>query len=366
MEKNFSNFCNCGIMDSNFKTIWSDNRLIFYRLSKGVRKLLKFRGNNPSCKLLYHDFKVIGRWYRARIQYIPNGTYFCRVAKEIEENDITKAELNTFIGEMVNSSLNVYSMIEMLVDYYEEGSYIPDEVHAKIKEVQKEAGNVYAQGYNILHAFENEHDKKFIPLTKYIIRSWDVAHFATRRLKNAFDFNIDITFPYAKLDYSKFELALFNLIKIVLIYSADHNKPIINIKTTDMGKIDVWVDFPCNNYCDIKICEIEIRSIQYIFGKMGGKFELQESDGTIHAYGSIRCDFSCDENEMENGMDIEFINDPDRIIKKENYKRYIKIYENSNKKLRFASGVDELEDIDSSVGGFAEAFFSKVFIFRNK
>ena len=62
-------------------------------------------------------------------------------------------------------------------------------------------------------------------------------------------------------------------------------------------------------------------------------------------------------------MNIVYIGTPGILKKKKESDRYIRIYEYANKsKLRFASEVADLSDVEDSDVQFAEMFFSKVFL----
>lgn len=367
MIKLFSDYCYSGVMDSDFKVLWSDNCFIFRRLSIGSKKLVKYLKNNNLTEPLYHNFRAEGVWYRACIEQLSNNTYMCRISRQISDEELQLSEITKYTESCRDQTYNIYHMLKSIEEYVKETGYVSDKFHEEFKQQQLEVGCIYSDCYNVLNAFNDQSNSEFIPIAKYIIRSWDVAYFVTRKMKKAFNIGIDIVFPYAKIDYSKFELALFNIIKIVLIYTARDLAPLISIKTVDKHTIEVSADFPhCDDY-KIENCSLEIRAIKYIFKQMGGSFELHEYDGRFKLLGSLKTDFSLDENDIADGRDLVCIVDAELVRRKRESDHYIRIYENvSKKKLSFASEVKEFSDIGNSDVDFAEIFFSKAILNDSK
>lgn len=364
MVKLFSDYCYSGILDSDFKILWSDNRIIFKRLSAGSKKLVKYLKNNNITEPLYHNFRADGIWYQACIELLSNMTYMCRISRQISDDELRLSEMNEYTEGFRDKTYNMYHMLKSIEEYSNETGYASDKFHEEFKRQKFEVGSIYSDCYNVLNAFNNQNNSEFIPITKYIIRSWDVAFFVTRKLKHSFQIGIDIALPYAKIDYSKFELAFFNIIKLVLIYGARDLAPKISITSVGKHSIEVSADFPhCDDY-RIENCSLEIRAIKYIFKQMGGGFEIQEYDGRFRLLGRIKTDFSVVDDDVAEERKLICIVDADLIRRKRESDHYIRIYENGGKKkLHFASEVKELSDVDNSDVDFAEIFFSKAFLY---
>ncbi len=365
MRRQFSNHSFVGFMSENFDVLWSNNRLLFHRFHKGSKKIQKFINNNPTVEKFNHQLRVEGIWYDVYAEKLDNKWYACRLAREISDENLNCEELTQIVDNINGSILDIYSYVEMILAYADESDYMRDKFHENLNKIKSEAGNIFSECYNVMNAFDDEYNADYVPFDKYLIRSWDVAKFAVRKLENSFDIQMNIVFPYVKLDYSKFELALFNIIRLVLMYSKEDDTPIIKIKTLDFDKIEVSVDFEDSACYDISHCNTEIRAIKHIFRKMGGDFELQYSDDFYHAYGVFKCECTLDSTVMKNGMDIVYSATPEIIERKKECPRYIKIYDNVNRNLRLASEVTELSDIKDSYEDIIERFFSKVYKFRS-
>ena len=76
----------------------------------------------------------------------------------------------------------------------------------------------------------------------------------------------------------------------------------------------------------------------------------------------IDVEFSCDEDDIAEGLDIVFIGNDYTLNRREELGRYIRIYDTPDKcnVLSFASEVTELSDIYDSDTRMAEMFFSDV------
>lgn len=358
----FSDHYYTGVFDSDFRVLYSDHARLFRLLSIGGKKLIARINNSKSENNFTHIFRFQGCMYKAEIARVPNGTYLCQIFKEIPDDELKIDELFDYVEEIRYSTLNIHSMAKMLAEYADDSTYLNDEFHYNAILIKNKSADAWSRSYNIINAFNNNLNSEFIPLNKYLLRTLDIMQFVTRKLENRIALNIDIVYPCVKIDYSKFELALYNLMKMVLLCSESGKNPDISIKTINENNIELKAQF--SHYKDVSIdrFDLEIRAIKYIFRRLGGYFVLSESDDGINAYGIIDVEFSCDEDDIAEGLDIVFIGNDYILNRREELGRYIRIYDTPDKcnVLSFASEVTELSDIYDSDTRMAEMFFSDV------
>ncbi len=360
----FSDYYNTGIMDENFKVIYADSSRMVRLLSKGGKRLVEKMRKTSDVNVFKHIFRFQGKIFEVTIHRLENETYVCRIAGEIPDEELEIDELFDYVDEIKNSTLNIHSMIKMIDDYANKSKYLNDEFHEDIRNIKAECGNAYTRCYNILHAFENNYEPKFIPLNRYLLRTLDVMQFVTRRMNNRLCMDLDLIYPYVKIDYSKFELAFYNLAKVIMIYSVSESNPVISVRSTDEDTIEIKAEFKYYNNMSIDKCDLEIRAIKHIFRKLGGHFELSASEGKMNAYGVVKAESSGDKDDVEPGYDIRYVGSDAIIRQREEMGRYIRIYENITEEntLKFASSVSELSDIGNSETFMAEMFFSQCIV----
>ncbi len=363
--RKFSDYCYTCLFDKNFKVLWSDSSVMFRHLSMGSKRLLRILRKNKFAEYT-HIFVSADVYYKAKILRLSNGTYICRAFPEIPDSELQMENLFEYIDNVKFSSLNIHSFSKMLEHYVQSSEYVYDDFHNHCRIQQLESASIFADCYNILNAFEENTACDFIPINKYVLRTWDVLQFIARRLRHAFSFNIDVALPYVKIDYSKFELALYNLVKIILIYSSEHYAPIITIESVNSERLELSVNFPVYSNYELRNCDLEIRAIKHIFRKLNGEFKLYEDDkGFLNAKGYIITEFSADKNDVLAYKDIKYVGTPEVIAeRKKPREKYKRIYANdyNTTSLKFASEELELSDITEEEMRFAEMFFSKAFL----
>lgn len=360
----YSNFSLLGIYDRNFKIFYADNPRLFRRLAAGNKKLIKqlrLRSNESG---IIHEFQSEGLNYCAFIKPLENKTYICKIAEQLFDDEITNEELYKYIDNIKRSSLNVQSLARMVEDYAKRTDYDYDEFHACFKRLKLENASFYSDCHVLLSIFDNDNNAEFIPFLSYFLRTWDAVQYATRKIEKPFHIYLDPIFPCIKIDYSKFELAFYNIVKLVLIYAIGNIPPSIIIKTSGLENVEVSCEFPFRKDYAVDNCDLEIRAIKHIFRKMGGHFEIYEDDGKLCLFGEFKVQISCTTDDIAIGRDVEFIATAEDLRKKLNSDRYIHIYENikENDKRYFASNIRELSvDYDEKFL-IAEMFFSKVLL----
>lgn len=363
MEREYFGFSYSGELDSNFKVIWSENRILFKHLSMGSKMLLKklIKLKPPSSYL--HYFKSEGIEYCAKIKPLNNGGYSCDIHEKICEQELSRSELEDEMESIKNKTLSNLSFTKMILEYLENSDFNTDYLHDIFKMQQENLSSIYCNCHNIKQIFNNEDNSEFIPFQNYILKSWDVIQHVTRKLKDNFSLSIDIFPAYVKIDYSKFELAFFNLVKIILIHALYDNEPTITIKNSSIEKIEVSVEFMLDINYEINEHSFEMRTVKYLFKKLNGDFVFYGDGRKMIAKGFINAETTANINLVPEGRYIEVIDDPDIILKKRTSNRAIKLYETIEMEndLEFASDVLELSDVDEDDDiKFAKLFFNEV------
>ena len=113
MEREYFGFSYSGELDSNFKVIWSENRILFKHLSMGSKMLLKklIKLKPPSSYL--HYFKSEGIEYCAKIKPLNNGGYSCDIHEKICEQELSRSELEDEMESIKNKTLSNLSFTRL-------------------------------------------------------------------------------------------------------------------------------------------------------------------------------------------------------------------------------------------------------------
>lgn len=360
----FSDYYKSALFDSKFNILWCDDQRLFHRISVAHDRITNKLITANSGETVVHFFLYHGRYHRAFIDAIPGVGYMCRISKEITDEELKYDELFEYLDEVCHSSLNVISTADMLDDYVRNTKYNIDVFHEECVFQQRTAMNIYNYCQNIVRAFNNNTNSDKLPLQKYLNRTLDIVQYATRRLSKKVTLFTDFVFPVSQIDYSKFELALYNIIKIALIYSVGDDDILIYLRRSSTDSIELEMSYGVNTGFGFKKCKLEMHAVKHIFRKLNGHFEFFEENNILHARGSFKSGFSFNEDDITPGRDIRFICNPELLEKKENNERYIKIYSKiPAKKHLLASEVAELADVDDKEIWFAEMFFGDIEVY---
>lgn len=343
-----------GKLDSDFKVLWSTNRVLFKHLSMGSKMLLKRLTKLKPTEPYIHCFKSEGVEYCAKIIPLVEGGYSCDIHEKINEQELSRYELSEELEYIKQMSLDSLSLSQMILDYLKSSGFNTDYVHEYFKSQKEKLSSAYCGCHNIMKIFDAEENSEFIPLQNYILRSWDIVQGMTRKLKTGIGLEIDIFPTYVKLDYSKFELAFFNLVKILLMHSLYERELVISIKSTTVSKIEVSVEFTLNINNKISEHSFEMRAIKYLFRKLNGDFKFYADGRRMIAKGEINAETSCNANLVPEGRYIEVIDDPKIILNKRTSNRFIKLYDTVKNEidLEFASDITELSDVNEDESVF--------------
>ena len=359
----FSEFNQVGVFDRNFNILWCENERLFHRIAVAHKRLESKIISADNGKTAVHFFLYDGRYHRAKINALSDGTYLFRVAKEIEKEELEMDELFDYLDEISHNCLDILTMTDILEEYLNRSKYISDAFHENVDVQKRKTLEIYNYCRNMLEVFNRESNSEFIPLQKYLIRTLDIVQHVIRRLPKKIALYSDLTFPATKVDYSKLELALYNLIKFALIYSTGNKDLLLSVRRITIKEIEVEMSFRVNSEFSFANCRLEMHTIKHLFRKLNGHFEFYEEDNMMHARGLFEAEFSLNADDIAPGRDIEFIDDPELLDRKKNSDKYIKIYRNvSDKGNMLASGAVDFSDVEDDDVRFAERFFGDVVI----
>jgi len=365
MEREYFGCSYSGTLDKNFKVIWSQNRVLFKHLSMGSKLLLKRFAKLKPFKSYRHVFKSEGTEYCAKIVPSIDGGYTCDIYEKINEQEFKRSELADELGEMKKASLFQLSLSQLIMDYIKNPEHDAEGLKELLISQEKYIASIYCSCHNIIKVFETKDNSTCIPLQSYILKSWDVIQTVTRKLKDGVALNIDISPAYVTIDYSKFELAFFNLVKIMLLHSLHEKEVVISIKSTAIGKIMVYAEFTQNINTDVNEHSFEMKAVKYLFKKLNGDFNFYSNGHRMIAKGFINAEATCNINSVTEGRYIEAIDDPEIILKKRTSNRSIKLYDTVKIKsdLNFASPVSELTNVETDESVlFAQLIFKEIIL----
>ncbi len=363
-KRMFSKFCLTALFDADFNIKWCDDNKLFHRIVVAHERINEKLAAAKDGEIVVHFFLYQGRYHRALLNRFSDGSCLCRISKEIIGEELNNDDLFEYIDDSSHNSLNIFNMTEILEDYARKTQYNLDSFHEGFKVQKKETLTIYNRCQNIIRAFNSKTSSDFIPLQKYILRTLDIVQHATKKIPRTITLYSDTVFPATKIDYSKFELALYNIIKIALIYSTGSENLLLSIKRDSLKKISLEMSFRLNTEFSISNCKLEMHVIKYIFRIMNGHFEFYEENNMFFLQGIFEADFAFTEEEITPGRDLKFIGNWDLLKRKEDNPKYLKIYERiPDKNNMLASNITEFSDLDVEDVKFAEKFFGDIEVF---
>lgn len=362
-KRTFSEHCNFACFDKNYNIEWCDNQDLFRRIVLSNKRIRQKFETVKFGETVVHYFLYKGTYHRALIDRTTTGGFVCRISKEIVDEKLKIDELFEYIDDVSHNSLNIMTLADIIEEYALNTGYNNDYFHEHFNEQRKAAIGIYNHCANIISIFDNESNEEFIPLQKYIFRTLDIIQFVTRKLPSKISLFLDLVFPVTKIDYSKLELAIYNLIKFSLIHAYDTKELVLSIKRESLKEISVEMDFRLNPEFSFSSSKLEMHVIKHLFRKLNGHFEFFEEGNRMYAKGIFSADYSLDKQDIAEGRDIEFIDTPHINERKAESDKYIRIYRNiTDKSKAFASNRTGFSDIEEESVRFAELFFGDILL----
>lgn len=355
----YSDFCYTGIFDEFFNIIWSDNHELFSRISRRHNNLQKKLYSADFSDTICYNFKAKGVEYSVKANMLRDRRIVCRIFQVLPDEILSREELFEDIDNIRHGSLNVISMARMIQNYVNKADFgtVKDSLHAQLRQMS----DIYTNSLNILQLFEESEKPCFIPLEKYLIRTFDEAKFALRKFHKDFAYLICIDDPYWKLDYRHFEMALFNLIKIMLVSTVFGSGGFITIRSQEKGVIFFNAEFPFHQNFSLTNLRLEMRVVCHLFKLMNGKAEFSQELDKIICAGYIMAESSLKIRNVSHSMQLEPDLDCEKISerRKKGNDTYYKLYRRPERQY-LKSNVEELSDVSDPKIGSLEVFFMSV------
>ena len=346
--------------DKDFEIEWCDNYELFRRIVLGNKRIQQ-KIESATEKTIVHYFLYKGVYHRALIERTTKGGFVFKVAKEIVNEKLIIDDLFEYLDEISHNCLNILTVSDIIEEYAENTGYNNDFFHEHFNEQRKATLGIYNYCANILKIFNNKENEEFIPLQKYLFRTLDIIQHVVRKLPIKITMYSDLVFPATKINYSKLELALYNLIKFAMIHTAEQEELHLSVKRESLDEISVEMNFRVKPDFKFSDSKIEMHIIKYLFRILNGHFEFYEEGNMLCAKGVFTAEFSLNSGDIAQNRDIEFIDDPEIMKKKATSDKYVRIYRNiTSQNKAFASNMSALSDVEDECVRFAELFFGDI------
>lgn len=352
----YSDFCYTGIFDEFFNVIWSDNSELFNRISRRHKNLQKKLYRADFSDTICYNFKAKGVEYSVKVNVLRDRRIVCRIFQMLPDEILSREELFEDIDNIRHGSLNAISMAQMIQSYFSKSDFgtVKNSLYLQLRQMS----DIYANSLNILQLFEESEKPCFVPLEKYLIRTFDEAKFALRKIRKDFAYLICIDAPYWKLDYRHFEMALFNLIKIMLVSTLFGTGGLITVRSHERDAVIFTAEFPFHQNYSLANTRLEMRVVGHLFKLMNGNVEFcQERDkiictGYIKAESSLRIRNVSHSMQLEPDLDCEKINER----RKKGHDTYYKLYHRPERQY-LKSEVEEMSGVSDPRISALEVFF---------
>lgn len=355
----FSKFCYTALIDREFNLKYSDQPFIFKRMLKGSTKLRKKMDRAKTTETVYTEFKVEGIHYLLQVQRMLDNLLLLRASRELPKEMQIERELVHHFGKNVKfKSDNMYDVMEMIQSFLEQKDYSAAKEY--IDYALKNSSNISVKCIDMLEMFENADHVSFHQLQKQLIQTRDIIGFSTSAIKKRIAFIFDISPFYAKLDYRQFELAIYNLSKLALVFTRIGSLSSIEISTLANRLINVFARIPLQQNQSFIQFRLEICAIKHIFKNFGGRFDFYEQDGFLYGSGYFETVFS--ENIASVPVTSRLVRREgfDALLKRREAKKYRPIYVNEESAAFLHAPAEHLQEEWDSRVRFAKQFFEGI------
>ncbi len=342
---NYSDYCYTCIFDDEFNIVWTDNYGLFRRLARHHEKIKKmlfgYKGLPDS---IYYTLTAEGDKYTVKIDLLVDRRIICRASKDIPDNVIGNDELQKELELIRNNSMNAIYSAQLLNDRRAESDsvFFRDSINAQVQLMAA----VSSECANILQLFDNRSERFFVPLEKFLIRLFDRMNFSLRNIRKDVSYCFFVDEPYWKIDCKNFELAIFSIVKLILMLTTFGNGGMIMITTTENANINVSAEFSYQQNYALKNCCAEIRTLRHVFELMSGDVDFFQEGKTIVLEGRIRSEYTYDEENVDHYYRY-MLNVTSELIsaRRKNKDKYYELYKNRSDDGQLKSPVLELQNI---------------------
>lgn len=288
----YSEFCYTCIFDDGFNIVWTDNFDLFKRLARRHETLKKRLFSARRTDTIYYEFSADKNNYMIKANLLPDRRIICRASRELPEYVLTNTELHTDLDNITFNTLNAISSAQSLQSRIKDlmSTVIDESINTQIRLMT----NVYSDCSNILQLYENKSSFEYVPLERFLIRAFDMIHFSIRGIRKDISYCIALHKPVWLIDHRRFELALFNIVKLILILTTYGNGGMITIRSIDDNVIRLTAEFSYQQNYPLCNCITEMRLIHHLFKLMDGEVDFFQERENIILEGYINSKSSYD------------------------------------------------------------------------
>ncbi len=309
----FSDFCYFGILDNDFNVLSSDKNIFFQKLKDGGVNIKKRLRESKDTDRVTYGFKSKGVHYLVTLERAIDNYLLCSIREEIPPEYADDESLFRDIDDIEDGSLSVLSMALTVKNYLNQPGML--DIDDPLLNKRNENTSVYSDYINVLNLFCSKTAASYIQLRKYLIHSADVLNFSAKPLMKWFNFTINISPPYVKIDYNKLLLALQNLAKLSLFCTCQGASSYIGVSSYEGNRMKVTLRAPLQQNVFLDRYRVEIRSVKHSFKLLGGRFDFFEQDGCFCGSGCFPAASTWDVNALDPDKTINFVTNFRDILK---------------------------------------------------
>lgn len=351
----FSNFCYTALLDRNYELVYSDEQFLFKRLLMGFSKLRKRMNYAKMTETLYTNFKVEGVHYSVQVQRMRDNFLLLRASEELPPELQKRNRVCENVDDIKMMTDSSHDIMQMILHFLEQRDYNSAKMYTKYG--LKDTSDASVKCINLVELFEDANNASYYQLRRKLIQTCDVIDFTIARTRKRISFVFDVSPLYAKLDYDQFELALYNLSKLALVFTCIGSLSFLEISTLGDRFINVFLKIPLQQNQSFVQFRLEMCAVKHIFKNFGGRFDFYEQDGFLFGSGYFETVFT---------DNIDRIPYRSRLVRRENFeslfrrrtsKKYRPIYENEESPDMLCTPVAHMaEELDAKVR-YAMQFF---------
>lgn len=296
----YSDFCYTCIFDEEFNIIWTDNRTLFKHITRRHKKLKNIVLESNSTDTIYHNLTVDGESYSLKIDLLVDRRVICRAMKELPPIFLNSGELKLGLEAIANRSIDVVREALELCKSKSRSDFDAFQEDAANR-VSIMAAAISSGCLNILQFFESESEKSFVPIEKYLTRVFNRVNYSLRTTRKEISYCFYGEEPYWKIDYKNFELAIFSIVKLIIMLTAFGNGGMIVVRSVQGSRLHISTSFSYEQNYSSNDCRVEIQALKHIFEIMDGKLDINisEDERTVVFDGYVEAESSRNEGDVD-------------------------------------------------------------------
>lgn len=360
----FSNFCYTGLVNRDFELLYCDEKFIFKRLLMGISKIRRKTNCAKTTETLFKDFKVEGVHYYVQVQRMRDDHLLLRVFRELPPELRSENDICENVNNIKMRTDRSYDTLQMILNFLEQRNYYAAKEYT-IRGLS-DASVTSFKCFNLVKLFEDSNNASYHQFRRDLIQTCDIIGFAIEKTKKRISFTFDVSPLYAKLDYDQFEMALYNLSKLALIFTCIGSLSFLEISTLGNRFINVFLKIPLQQNLSFVQFRLEMCAVKHIFKNFDGRFDFYEQDGFLFGSGYFETVFTDVIDRVPYKSRLVIRRDFKSLLKRQTSKKFRPIYENEESPDELHSPNDRMEEEWNEKVRNAMYFFEGVDIEREK